>query len=197
MQMGISDYELMNPEVADGLEIIEIPVVDGRSEGISEFALIVESDPEEFQVPIVPWPVSGRRPLDPETGICAGTTEGWFSSEWSEGRLVGRNEAVAGEYVIGFAVDGLTRSVGFYEKGSDDSRDVSSDLLTENREYQCFKYRRGMGHVQPVKPLGNGGHRRVALGQCIKGLQLLLNTQDPTHLVRRYFRHIGGQSFAL
>ena len=99
MQIGISDYELMNPEVADGLEIIEIPVVDGRSEDISEFALIVESDPEEFQVPIVPWPVSGRRPLDPETGICAGTTEGWFSSEWSEGRLVGRNEAVAGEYL--------------------------------------------------------------------------------------------------
>ena len=59
MQIGISDYELMNPEVADGLEIIEIPVVDGRSEDISEFALIVESDPEEFQVPIVPWPVSG------------------------------------------------------------------------------------------------------------------------------------------
>ena len=106
MRIGISDYELMNPEVADALEIIEVPIVDARSEDISEFALIVESNPEEFQVPIVPWPVSGRRPLDPETGICAGTTEGWFSSEWSEGRLVGKNEAVAGEYVIGFAVEG-------------------------------------------------------------------------------------------
>ena len=79
MRIGISDYELMNPEVAEALEIIEVPIVDARSEDISEFALIVESNPEEFQVPIVPWPVSGRRPLDPETGICAGTTEGWFS----------------------------------------------------------------------------------------------------------------------
>ncbi|MBH01172.1 MAG: hypothetical protein CL469_00690, partial [Acidimicrobiaceae bacterium] len=85
MQKGISDDELMNPEVVDGLEIIEVPIVDGRSEDVSEFALIIDGDPEEFEVPIVPWPVSGRRPLDPETGICAGTTEGWFSSEWSEG----------------------------------------------------------------------------------------------------------------
>jgi len=105
MQRGISDYELMNPEVADGLEIIEVPLVDACSEDISEFAIIIDGDPEEFEVPIVPWPVSGQRPLDPETGTCAGTTEGWFSSEWENGKLIGRNEAVAGEYVIGFAVD--------------------------------------------------------------------------------------------
>ena len=106
MQRGISDYELMNPEVADGLEIIEVPLVDACSEDISEFAIIIDGDPEEFEVPIVPWPVSGQRPLDPETGTRAGTTEGWFSSEWENGKLIGRNEAVAGEYVIGFAVDG-------------------------------------------------------------------------------------------
>ena len=106
MSAGISDYERMNPEVLEGLSVVEIPVVDGHEEDISDFALIVEGDPEKFEVPIVPWPVPGERPLDPETGICAGTTEGWFSSEWLEGRLVGKNEAVAGEYVIGFAVDG-------------------------------------------------------------------------------------------
>ncbi len=65
MQIGISDYEIMNPEAADGHEIIVITVVAARSEDISEFAPIVRMYPEEFQVPIFPLPVSGRRPLDP------------------------------------------------------------------------------------------------------------------------------------
>ena len=41
------------------------------------------------QVEIVPWPVEGRRKLDPGTGDEGGTTEGIFACEWRGNELRG------------------------------------------------------------------------------------------------------------
>ena len=42
------------------------------------------------------------RPLSKVARDEGGTTEGIFHAWWEEGRLMGRNEAVGGHYVLGF-----------------------------------------------------------------------------------------------
>ena len=106
MKLGMSDAYLLNPEIPEGLESIDVSLVDGLSPELTDLVTVVHGDHDLFEIPIVPWPVSGNRPLDPDTGACAGVTEGWFSCNWLEGRLVGQNDAVEGKYVIGFAADG-------------------------------------------------------------------------------------------
>ena len=86
MSAGISDYELMNPEVLEGLSVVEIPVVDGHEEDISDFALIVEGDPEKFEVPIVPWPVPEKDPwILKRVSVQALRKVGSHQSGWKEG----------------------------------------------------------------------------------------------------------------
>ena len=51
------------------------------------------------------WPAQGWRPVDPDTGDEAGTTEGAFSINWQGDVLYGRNEAVGGHYLLGWSCD--------------------------------------------------------------------------------------------
>ena len=44
---------------------------------------------------IVRWPINGSRPLDPDTGDEAGTTEGYFDVEWKGKFFYGKNLAVS------------------------------------------------------------------------------------------------------
>jgi len=97
---GVTAAEYLDPTIAHGLPWRDLPVVDGRDASLAGMVEIAP-DPATFDVPIVPWPVSGSRTLDPGTGVEGGTTEGEFVTTWEGRRLRARNAAVGGDYVIG------------------------------------------------------------------------------------------------
>lgn len=94
----------LNPGIAPNLPRVRIPLIDATEETVAPFGCLVD-DPEEVTVEIRRWPAQGRRPVDPDTGDEAGTTEGVFHSEWRGDILYGRNDAVGGHYVIGYGRD--------------------------------------------------------------------------------------------
>ena len=102
---GLSASDYLDPPLPSGLDVRPVRIIEASSPEASNLAVVVEGDPSAFDVPIVPWPISGSRPLDPGTGVDGGIAEGRFTTEWIDGRLICRNEAVGGQYVIGFAAD--------------------------------------------------------------------------------------------
>lgn len=96
------DY--LNPSVPDGLRRITIPLVDATPESLEGYGCLVD-DPDSHDVEIVRWPAQGWRPVDTDSGDEGGTTEGVFVSEWKGDVLYGRNEAVDGHYVLGYATE--------------------------------------------------------------------------------------------
>jgi Ureidoglycolate lyase len=97
--MHAIDY--MNPNLPAGLKRVVLPVVDATPEALKGYGRLID-DPQECRVEIVRWPAQGTRPIDPDTGDQAGTTEGVFISEWRGDVLYGRNEAVDGNYILAY-----------------------------------------------------------------------------------------------
>lgn len=100
---GVTADEYLDPSLPGGLRVRDLPVVDVDDPAVRGLAVSVSGDPRRATIPIVPWPVAGRRPLDPDTGTGGGVVEGRFRCTWADGRLMATNEAVGGRYVIGFA----------------------------------------------------------------------------------------------
>jgi len=98
MDQVVFDY--LNPAVPPGLHLVDVPLVRATEESIRGYGEIACT--RDHRIEIVPWPLAGWRRLDAGTGIEGGTTEGIFACEWHGNRLLGRNEAVDGHYVIGF-----------------------------------------------------------------------------------------------
>ncbi len=96
------DY--MHPGLSDNLTKIEMPIVEATAESLKGYGVLVD-DPAQAAVEIVRWPAQGWRPVDSDSGDEAGTTEGIFLSSWQGDILFGRNEAVGGEYVLGYATE--------------------------------------------------------------------------------------------
>lgn len=94
----------LNPDLPPGLKRVTVPVIDATAESLAGYGKLV-GDPADVDVEIVRWPAQGWRPVDPDTGDEAGTTEGVFVSEWKGDVLYGRNAAVGGHYVLGYAAD--------------------------------------------------------------------------------------------
>lgn len=109
MEQPVPNY--LNPGVPAGLPLYEAPVITATPESLEGYGELV-SDPEERPIEIVPWPVPGWRKLDPNTGDEGGTTEGVFDFTWEGDTLRGRNAAVGGDYVLGWAVDPAEAKVG-------------------------------------------------------------------------------------
>lgn len=95
------DY--LNPDLPAGLATVRIPVVEATNASLQGYGHLVD-DPSTCIIEIVRWPAQGKRPVDADTGDQGGTTEGTFISTWKGDVLYGRNEAVAGRYVLGFGV---------------------------------------------------------------------------------------------
>jgi ureidoglycolate lyase/seryl-tRNA synthetase len=93
------DY--LHPDLPAGLKRVRMPVVDATPESLLGYGRLID-DPAACRVEIVRWPARGRRPVDADTGDQGGTTEGVFVSEWQGDILYGRNEAVAGHYILGY-----------------------------------------------------------------------------------------------
>jgi hypothetical protein len=96
------DY--LNPSIPANLRRVRIPVVDATAESLEGFGRLVPDISSE-KVEIVRWPAQGWRPVDSDSGDEGGTTEGVFISEWKGDILYGRNDAVNGHYVLGYATD--------------------------------------------------------------------------------------------
>jgi len=99
---AVADY--LNPDLPAGLRRVIMPVVDASAEALDGYGRLVD-DPAECEIEIVRWPAQGRRPVDPDTGDEAGTTEGTFVSEWKGDVLYGRNDAVGGHYILAYSKD--------------------------------------------------------------------------------------------
>jgi Ureidoglycolate lyase len=94
------DY--MNPNLPPGLKRVTMPVVNATPQALQGYGRLVD-DPAQCRIEIVRWPAQGTRPIDPDSGDQGGTTEGIFVSEWRGDILYGRNEAVDGRYILGYA----------------------------------------------------------------------------------------------
>jgi len=98
--MPVIDY--LNPELPPGLKRVTMKIVNATCASLQGYGRLVD-DPSHCQLEIVRWPAQGTRPIDPDSGDQGGTTEGTFVSEWRGDILYGRNEAVDGHYILGYA----------------------------------------------------------------------------------------------
>jgi len=86
------------------LPVVELPLVRATPETFKDYGRL-ESVFETAEIDIVPWPQPGWRPLDPGTGDEGGVTGGTFEFWWEAETLRGRNNAVGGDYVLGWSRD--------------------------------------------------------------------------------------------
>jgi hypothetical protein len=98
----LSAIDYLKPELPPGLNRVPMPVVAATPQSLQGYGSLLD-DPHECQVEIVRWPAQGTRPVDPDSGDQGGTTEGIFVSEWRGDILYGSNQAVGGEYILGYA----------------------------------------------------------------------------------------------
>jgi hypothetical protein len=106
---AVADY--LSPDLPSGLRRVVMPVVDATPAALEGYGHLVD-DPQHCNVEIVRWPARGSRPVDPDTGDEAGTTEGTFVSEWQGDILYGRNDAVDGHYILAYAADPASADPG-------------------------------------------------------------------------------------
>ena len=87
------------PDLPHGLEVVDVPLLEATDENLEGFGYVIHSADERTvengNFEIVPWPTSGWRALDPDTGDEAGTTEGDFQVHWSGDYFHGKNLAIA------------------------------------------------------------------------------------------------------
>src|SRR6185436_7747852 len=98
MDQVVFDY--LNPKVPAGLRLVDVPLVRATEQSIGGYGEIAHA--KDHRIEIVPWPLAGWRRLDPGTGNEGGTTEGIFACEWRGNELRGANQAVGGDYVLGY-----------------------------------------------------------------------------------------------
>lgn len=98
--MPAPDY--LNPGLPDGLRRVRMPVVAATDAALAGYGLLID-EPYGHRIEIVRWPAQGSRPVDEDSGDEGGTTQGVFVSEWRGDVLYGRNEAVAGHYILAYA----------------------------------------------------------------------------------------------
>jgi Ureidoglycolate lyase len=97
-------FDYRNPSLPRGLSRVRMPLVDASPKSLAGYGRLVD-DAASCAIEIVRWPAKGWRPVDEDTGDQGGTTEGVFSSEWQGDVLMGRNDAVGGEYVLAYATE--------------------------------------------------------------------------------------------
>lgn len=82
----------------------EVPLIRATQDSVKGYGRLVD-DPNDCDIEIVRWPQQGWRPVDEDTGDEGGWVEGTFSGKWKGDVLFGSNEAVKGNYVLGWSTD--------------------------------------------------------------------------------------------
>jgi len=86
------------------LPLHEVPLIRATDESVKYYGCLV-ADPGNFNIEIVRWPRPDWRPVDEGTGDEGGFVEGIFSARWKCDILYGTNDAVNGNYVLGWSTD--------------------------------------------------------------------------------------------
>ena len=86
------------------LPLHRVPLILATEDALQGYGCLVP-DPDQFDIEITRWPAQGWRPVDNGTGDEGGYVEGTFRCDWKGDVLFGENEAVNGEYVLGWSAD--------------------------------------------------------------------------------------------
>jgi hypothetical protein len=108
---GAPDY--LHPKIPPGQRRVPMPLVEATPAALEGYGCLIDA-PDAVRVEIVRWPAQGWRPVDPDSGDEAGTREGVFVSEWRGDVLYGCNEAVAGRYILAYAVEPVQAREGHF-----------------------------------------------------------------------------------
>ena len=95
---------LFKPELPSGLPVVRTPIITASPDSVHQYGLMVEH-PDDAKIEIVRWPAAGWRPIDADSGTGAGIVEGVFLNRWRGDILYGHNNAVDGDYLVGYATD--------------------------------------------------------------------------------------------
>lgn len=82
----------------------EVPLIRATEDSVKGYGCLVD-DPDGVEIEIARWPQQGWRPIDEGTGDEGGWVEGTFKCDWRGDVLYGENEAVKGNYVLGWSAD--------------------------------------------------------------------------------------------
>ena len=93
---------LFDPSDKPALPLHDVPMIVATDESVRGYGALVEH-PDDIEIEIVRWPATGWRQVDDDSGNEAGWVEGTFHGEWQGDVLFGRNDAVSGHYVLGWA----------------------------------------------------------------------------------------------
>jgi hypothetical protein len=102
--MSAAPQYLFEPHEKPSLPLFAVPLIEATPESVQGYGRLVD-DPADCEIEIVRWPTQGWRPVDEDSGDEGGIVQGIFHGEWSGDVLMGRNEAVNGEYVLGWSCD--------------------------------------------------------------------------------------------
>jgi len=95
---------LFDAKQKPSLDQFAIPLIEATEESVKGYGYLVD-DPDDCEIEIVTWPAQGWRPIDQGTGNEGGYVEGIFSAQWYGDVLMGSNQAVDGNYVLGWSTD--------------------------------------------------------------------------------------------
>lgn len=109
MNQAVEPIDYLSPDVPGQLPWYDVPLVVADGDSVRGFGCLVD-DPDNFDIEIVQWPAQGWRPVDAGTGDEAGTVEGIFHSEWHGQVLRAKNDAVNGDYILGWSTNPETAS---------------------------------------------------------------------------------------
>ena len=102
--MNIAPNYLFEANEKPSLSLHRVPLIEATEQSLAGYGFLV-ADPERFEIEIARWPAQDWRPVDEGTGDEGGIVEGIFHSTWTGDVLMGKNEAVGGEYVLGWSRD--------------------------------------------------------------------------------------------
>ncbi len=102
MNAVLEAVDYLNPDVPQHLPWYDVPLIKANADNVRDYGCLVD-DADNFEIEIVRWPAQGWRPVDEGTGDEGGIVEGVFHTEWQGDVLKAKNDAVNGDYILGWA----------------------------------------------------------------------------------------------
>ena len=152
MTTELAPIDYLSPDVPRELPWHDVPLVLADDDSVAPYGRMVD-DPDECEIEIVQWPAQGWRPVDAGTGDEGGTVEGVFNSAWRGQVLRAQNDAVGGDYVLGWSTNpGAASEQG---GGEDPQRVLLWHMNYHPDGGQMFYPLDGRPFVVPVAPPGD------------------------------------------
>lgn len=104
MSNAAQPIDYLSPDVPAELPWHEVPLIEADDDSVAPYGRMVDN-PDACEIEIVQWPAQGWRPVDAGTGDEGGTVEGVFRSAWHGEVLRAQNDAVGGDYVLGWSTN--------------------------------------------------------------------------------------------